>query len=127
MISRSARILYVLGACLFLAGVLAAVFLAGMGFFARHAYFRTHTELAYTLGLLPLVLIVLSFAARLPRGTKGLTALLFVLYMVQIGLPSFRGSASAVAALHPVGALFLGWVAFLLARRGLSIAWRRTT
>jgi hypothetical protein len=65
-----------------------------------------------------LVLIGLSFGARYPWRTTGLTALLFVLLLIQLGLAfAGFGGFAAVAGLHGVNALILtGLGIYLLAR-----------
>jgi uncharacterized protein DUF6220 len=69
-----------------------------------------------------LVLIGLAFAARLPRRTIGLTALLLLLLALQIGLVYLR--IPIVTALHALNALVLvslaGWLAWT------NWAWRTT-
>lgn len=53
---------------------------------------------------------------RLGRQLIGLSALLVVLAIVQMLLPSPRGAAPWVAALHPVNALVLMGISARLAR-----------
>jgi len=71
---------------------------ADSGFLGVH---RANGDLA---ALLVIILLVLSFAARLPRRTIGLTALLFVLMLVQALIPALP---TVVSALHGVNALLL--------------------
>jgi hypothetical protein len=65
-----------------------------------------------------LVLIGLSFGARYPSKTTGLTALLFLLWVVQIVLAFAGGGGfAAVAGLHGINALILtGLGIYLLVR-----------
>lgn len=111
------RTAYLLIAWLFLFGVLFQVFLAGLSLFSTPTYWPTHIEFGYWLGLPLLILLILAFMGRLPRAVIGLTALLFVLYIVQTSLPPLRGNAPVIAALHPVLAFFLFWLGMIVARR----------
>lgn len=117
------RIIYAAVAWLFVAGVLTQVFLAGLSIFASRIYWDIHNGLGYTIGFVPMPLIILAILSRLPRATIGLTGLLFVLSIIQTLLPSMRGEAPVVAALHPVNALAMFWVALALARRSLAFVW----
>jgi len=130
VIVYAARVLYLIGASLFLAAVLILVFYAGMGSFADYRNFDVHRQIGFMVGLLPLVLILLAFAGRFPWGVKGPTGLLFILVILQAALPGFRESAPVVAALpgfresapvvaalHPVNALVIAWLAATLILR----------
>jgi hypothetical protein len=89
-----------------LAGVLLQFYLAGMALFGA-ASFEIHRTLGYLLVAPAILLLVLALAGRLGRLLIGLSVLLVLLTIVQIMLPSLRGSASWIAALHPVNALAL--------------------
>lgn len=70
-----------------------------------------------------LLLLICSFAARQTWKTTGLTALLFLLLVIQIALPfltflSVFSGAYLVSALHPVnGTILLGLAVYLLFTR----------
>jgi hypothetical protein len=66
-------------------------------------FHRTNGDLA---ALLTIVLVVLSFSARLPWRTTGLTALLFALMLFQALIPG-PSVPALVSALHGVNALVL--------------------
>lgn len=93
-------------AWLVLAGVLLQFYLAGMVLFVGTS-FELHRTLGYLLAVPVIFLLVLALAGRLGRLLIGLSALLLLLTIVQIMLPSLRGDASWIAALHPVNALSL--------------------
>ena len=116
------RMVYLMGVWLFLAGVLFEVFLAGLGLFAAQVSWDVHQGFGFLGGPLILILIVLAFLGRFPRATVGLTVLLLGLYMIQILLVAFGGDAPVIAALHPVNALALFWVALALERRARALA-----
>jgi hypothetical protein len=66
--------------------------------------------------IMSLLLLILSFAARLPWRTTGLTALLFALMVFQSLIPS-PSVPAAVSALHGVNALLLiGLTGYLTGR-----------
>lgn len=111
-------------AWLVFAVILVQFFLAGVGVFGEEAFGEDAIGPHVIAGLLlvptSLVLLILAVVAALTgsltRGRLGLTALLFVLLIVQfiLGGPA-QGISPFVAALHPVNALILLGVSFNLA------------
>jgi hypothetical protein len=107
-------------AAIFVVAILVQVFLAGAAIanLGGSGNFSTHVEFGYTwIGLSALALLVTVFVARRPRRDVGVVVAIIVLYVIQTILPSFKSSSPAVAALHPVNALLLFWLAGLYARR----------
>jgi len=123
MVTRLFRIIYLAGACLFLAGALCQFFLAGLGVFAGPSNWGKHREFGLLLGMLALLLIMLALIARLPGRMIGMTAGLFGLFIVQVLLLvpfQFHISYNAlhiIKALHPVNGIALVLVALTLAKR----------
>jgi hypothetical protein len=66
--------------------------------------------------LIGLVLLIVSFFARIPEGTKW-AGMLFVGILVQVALGIFGHSVSAAGALHGAWALLLFWLAYRTARQ----------
>jgi hypothetical protein len=111
---------HALVAWLFVATIVIQVFLAGAAIanLGGTGAFGTHIEFGYTwIGIAVLVLLVTAFLARRPRREMGYVAAILVLYIVQTMLPLAKESIPAIAALHPVNALFLFGVAAWYARR----------
>jgi hypothetical protein len=104
----------------FVAGLLAVgaiiqVFLAGLGVFDDASAFTTHRDVGYTLSLLPIVMAVLALVGGLPRRFAGLSALLFVLFILQSVFVAMRESMPAVAALHPLNGFLILAISIVLA------------
>jgi hypothetical protein len=91
---------------IFLAGLLLQFYLAGAAMFGVGS-FEPHRMLGSALTMLVILFPVLALVGRLGRRLVGLSFLLLLLTIVQVMLPSLRGSASWIAALHPVNALAL--------------------
>lgn len=89
-----------------LAGMVLQFYLAGVGAFGADSW-DWHVTLGYFLGIPILALLVLALVGRLGRRRIGMTALVVVLYIVQMALAQFRFDVPYVAALHPVNALAL--------------------
>ena len=106
---------------LFLAGLLLQFYLAGAGLFGAGS-FQPHRMLGDALTVLAILFPVLAIVGRLGQKVIGLSLLLVVLTIVQIMLPSLRGSASWIAALHPVNALALMGVSAMIRRNGRAEA-----
>lgn len=115
------RFAFVGAAWLFAACVVIQVFLAGLGVFAGAENFNLHRDFGYTFGWLTLVMLVLALAGRLGRRWVGQSALLLILFALQSLFVAFRADFPAAAALHPVNALAIFFVAQLVARGSLSM------
>src|SRR5215217_7694342 len=111
-----ARTAYLAVSVLLVAGVAVQVFLAGLGVFDKPASFETHRDFGYMLEVLPILLVIIGAVGRLGRRLIGLPALVFGLFIVQSILIGVRGSAPAVAALHPVNGFLIALISVLVAR-----------
>ena len=119
---RGWRLAYLFAAWTFVVGVLAQVFLAGMVIVAGRMGWDNHAGLGHTLALPLLVMLVTVYLGRFPGRMKGLTWLLFLVYVVQADILIFlRGSLPVVAAFHPVLALVDFALAWSLAMRARSV------
>jgi Family of unknown function (DUF6220) len=101
----------------FLAGLLLQFYLASTAIFGAGS-FQPHRMLGAALTLLVFLFPVLALAGRLGRQRIGLSILLVVLTIVQMMLPSLRGAAPWIAALHPVNALVLMGMSARIGRIG---------
>lgn len=101
-------------AWIILAAVVAQFFFAGLGLFGA-ADFGAHRLTGSLIVPASLILFLLALAGRLGGAAIGLSALLFGLTLVQSLL--VRGP-SLVAALHPVNAIAILYVAQRLASAG---------
>ena len=117
MVRSAARSAFPFVAGLFAVGAIVQVFLAGLGVFDDPSAFITHRDFGYTLSLLPIVMAVLALVGGLPRRFAGLSALLFVLFILQSVFVAMRDSTPAVAALHPLNG-------FLILGLGILLAWQ---
>jgi hypothetical protein len=100
------RVVYLIFAGLFVVGVLAQVFLAGMVVVSGQIGWAGHISLGHVLGAPLLLILIGAYLGRFPAATKWLTWLLFGVYVIQADVIIFmRVSAPVVAALHPVLAL----------------------
>jgi hypothetical protein len=120
------RVVFAVAAWLYLAGVVTQVFLAGAGLFELTDW-TAHTGLGWGLGTAPLLLLILAFLARPERTTILLTIGLTVAAIVQPELAAARHDDPIIAAFHPVNALLVFWLAWLIARRSiipLAGSWR---
>jgi len=111
-----ARTFHLFVSWLFVAGLVAQVFLAGLGVFSSAASFATHRDVGYSLSLLPIVLLVAGLLGGLGRRLALLAVLEFVLFILQSVFVAMRTSAPAVAALHPLNGFLILLLAILIAR-----------
>jgi hypothetical protein len=116
-----ARRIFAVASWVFLGAVLVQVFLAGAGLF-KLTDFTLHTDFGWLLSAMPIVLVVLARMARVDRRTTQLTVALLAVAVIQPELAAARHDYPVVAALHPVNALLLFWLAWLVARRSIDAA-----
>jgi hypothetical protein len=103
---KISRFIYLGAAVLFLTGVLGQVFLAGMVVVAYQMSWLNHISLGHLLAAPLLVMLVSMYLSRLPKKMKGMTWLLFGVYVLQADVIIFlRVQAPVISALHPVLAL----------------------
>ncbi len=107
-----ARIFYAVLASVFVTGVVAQVFFAGMGAFG--ADWSWHRAFVHFLELLPPLMIPVAFFGRLPWRLRLLPFGLLVLVGVQY---AFANSTVPAAALHPVNALMILLLSLFAARQ----------
>ena len=108
---------------IFLAGLLLQFYLASTPIFGAGT-FQPHRMLGAALTLIVFLFPLLAVTGRLGRQLIGLSILLVVLTIVQIMLPSLRGAAPWIAALHPVNALVLMGMSATIGRIGRAAALR---
>jgi Family of unknown function (DUF6220) len=102
---RWSRIAVVVLARLFIIGVVVQIFLVGLSLFESADYWEDHKSLGQSLGLIPILLILVALVGRLPMRLIVMSAVLLVLFGVQYALPNVDNGY--VAALHPINALVL--------------------
>jgi ABC-type polysaccharide/polyol phosphate export permease len=106
---------------IFLAGLLLQFYLASTPIFGAGS-FQPHRMLGAALTLLVFLFPLLALVGRLGRQLIGFSILLVVLMIVQMMLPSLRGAAPWIAALHPVNALVLMGLSARISRNGRAEA-----
>jgi cytochrome b561 len=111
-----ARTIHMVIAWLVVAGLVVQVWLAGLGVFDTSAGFAPHRDLGYTIGLVPIVLLVLGLLGGMGRRAAILAVAIFVLVVVQSFLVFQRASNPSIAALHPVNGFLILLLAIVLAR-----------
>ena len=120
------RYLFAASAVLFVVGIVAQIFLAGLGLPGLGGGgMQTHIDFGYTLSLATIVPLLLAWPARAGRRTIVMCAILLVLTFVQTLLPSAaagRGNIPWVAALHPINAFIVLGLGVAVARRALALA-----
>ena len=117
---KGRRIAFAVLAWLFLAGVVFQVFLAGVGLFELGDW-TLHAGVGWGLGSAPLLLLLFVLVARFERRTILLTAGLTLAAVIQPELAAARHTAPIVAAFHPLNALVVFWLAWLVAQRSLEL------
>lgn len=97
-------------AVIFTLCVAAQVFIAGLAVFVAPAHWAQHTTFVHIFEFVPLLMLAVSAAGRLPVRLRWLSAALFALVYAQYFTANIRGLAPLLAALHPVVALAIFWL-----------------
>jgi hypothetical protein len=117
-LSTTLRWAYLVLAWLYVAAIVVQVFLIGLNLFAGEPTRETHIGFGHMIGLLPILMLVIAFAGRMPGPAKSLAGLQFGLFVLQAEVfAAIRGILPVLAAFHPVLAMIVFAVAVYVARR----------
>jgi len=117
------RAFFAVIAWIFVAAIVVQVFLAGVGLFVPGIdTFSAHRGFGWMLHLGPIIVILAAWAAHPGRATMWLCGALLLLVGIQPFLPGLRGDLPFAAALHPVNAVAISLIAFLIAQRATALA-----
>ena len=115
----ASRIGFAAAAWLFLGGVVLQVFLAGLGAF-KVTDWTAHAGFGWLLASWPLfVILPFAFVASKGSRTRWLTVALVFSAAFQPELAAARNQSQVMAALHPVNAMLVFWLAWQVARASL--------
>lgn len=93
---------------LFAVAVTVQIFLAGLAVFVDPARWQWHTSFVHAFELLPVIMLIIAFAGRLPSRLRWAAVAQFLLIGAQYATAHSGGS---VAAAHPVIAMLIFWLA----------------
>jgi hypothetical protein len=116
------RMLYVIDAWLFPVAILVQVFFVGLSLFTGQAFWSIHITFGHALGLLPLLLVCLSYLGQLSSPEKRLAWLVLGVYLIQAEVfAAIRADVPLLAAFHPVLALVLFALALIIVLRAPTV------
>lgn len=113
---------------LFVIGVVAQVFLAGMVVVAAQMGWDSHKDLGHFLGAPLIVMLITMYTGKAGREIKRTTWILFLIYLVQADVLIFLRTSTSMpllilSAFHPVLALIDFWLGVKLLRSD-SAGWQ---
>ena len=108
-------------AAVFLAAVVVQVFFAGLMLFGQEGGRELHTETGYILGTAGALFLFVPALARAGARNIALAIILAVATFGQPYLTFARETSPAIAALHPVNALFIFTLSLVLTREALRL------
>lgn len=116
------RIIFLLIAWLFPVAILVQVLFVGLSLFTGQSYWDSHIGFGHTIGILPILLVILGYLGRLPRRTIILSWLALGTYLVQAEVfATIRADVPLFAAFHPALALVLFALAVLIALHARTV------
>jgi hypothetical protein len=119
-VSRSRRwavVAYSVMGVAFAVAVTVQIFLAGLAVFTDPARWQWHTSFVHAFELLPLIMLIVAFAGRLPARLRWAAGVQFLLIAAQYATAN---SGGPVAAIHPVSAMVIFWLALTSLRWALG-------
>lgn len=119
---RGSRYVFALFAWVFVAAILAQVFLAGLGIFGDDEMLGTHAEVGWIIHLSPILILIAAALGRVGLNALLWTVALFVVMFVQPIAATLRQDSPALAALHPVLALVVFWLGLTVAIKATRLA-----
>jgi hypothetical protein len=124
---KTARIIYLVLAWIFLAAVTVQVFLAGLAVVARLTGWDYHIGFGHMVGVPVLFMLIAMYLGRMPRGLKWMTWGLFGVFILQAEVIIFlRTAAPLISAFHPVLALVDVGLGLSLARQARALGYEYT-
>lgn len=105
---------------LFVVGLAYQVLLIGLYLFAGDSS-KAHIDIGYWLPVLPLLALVAGAVGRVGRSLLIWAGIVTLLTIVQGILPPLRDSVPFLAALHPLNAVLISWMAVTVAQRSVAL------
>ena len=123
-LATSLRMAYLVLAWLYVTAIVVQVLLIGLNLFAGESTRSVHVEFGHWIGVLPVLMLIVAFAGRMPGPAKSLAGWQFGLFILQAEVfAAIRGLVPVLAAFHPVVAMVTFALAVYNARR--ASAWVR--
>lgn len=111
---------FLVGVGLFLVGVAYQTYLAGI-FILGTASSGPHIDLGWILHLAPVLILIVAAIGRVGARTLWWIAALVISVGIQPFLPGLRSELPWAAALHPVNALIIFWLALTIGLRAWAL------
>jgi hypothetical protein len=123
-LSAVLRMAYLVLAWLYVATIVIQVLLIGLNLFAGESTRESHIGFGHLIGVMPILMLIVAFAGRLPGPAKALAGWQFGLWILQAEVfAAIRGVVPVLAAFHPVLAMVTFALAVYVTRR--ASAWLR--
>jgi hypothetical protein len=102
---------------IFAAAIVVQVFLAGLALFVNSNNWMPHTYFARCFIIFPILMILLSFIARLPVSHRIKSIQLLVMVILMFVTADLSSQIGFLSALHPVIAVAMFWIAMALSKQ----------
>jgi hypothetical protein len=112
---------------IFALGIVVQVFLAGLALFVDTANWAAHSNFPRYFAFLPILMILLSFIARLPVTYRVKSIQLFAMIILMFLTAILSSKIGFLSALHPVIALALFWNTMTVALQAAAHARSKPT
>lgn len=119
---RVSRMSFALLAILFTFCIVTQVFLAGLAIFVNPVNWMKHTGFIHLFEFIPVIMFIISLVGGMPRWAIGQSAALFGAIFVMYFTANITPVLPWAAALHPVIAIGLFWMAIKLVPRAWQLA-----
>lgn len=97
------------------------IFIAGLAIFTDSSYWSGHRTLVHFMELVPVIMLIVALAGKLPTALKWQSFILLALIFIQYFTAHFPGAG----AVHPVIAMILFALSLHVAQRSSRMALRK--
>lgn len=112
---RAARMAFAVLSAAFALCITAQVFLAGMSIFVDPSHWAHHSSFVHWIGFVPLLMLAVGFAGKVPARLRWYSAALFALIYAMYATANIGGIQPWIAAAHPVLAMIIFWLSIRVA------------
>lgn len=106
--------------------IVVQVFLAGLALFLNSDNWAAHSNFARFFLILPILMILLSFIARLPNTFRMKSIQLFVMVILMFATANLSSYIGILSALHPVIAMAMFWSTMTVSKQAAAYTGTRS-
>ncbi|HET7627525.1 MAG TPA: DUF6220 domain-containing protein [Bacillales bacterium] len=112
---------------LFAGCVLVQIFFAGLAVFGQPTAWLYHTTFIHFFEMIPVLMLICAFIARLPGRLRWMSVVLIALIFVQYLTANLASTAHWIGALHPIIAFMVLGASLNVTQQSIRAAWGKSS